>query len=163
MKDKAYFIAVFALAVLLLPMVALNMQLPAAPAQADKPAAQTEQEQPGKQEKESGKALVMALPRATPEAADPPAQRGEQSDVISQYGTREFHILDEQTGEIHRVSVRDYLCGAVAVEMPASFHIEAIKAQAVAAHTYALYQQSLQQKNADPELGGRIFPPTPPA
>lgn len=34
--------------------------------------------------------------------------------------------------------LEDYLCGVVAAEMPASFPLEALKAQAVAARTYAL-------------------------
>ncbi len=34
----------------------------------------------------------------------------------------------------------DYLVGVVAAEMPASFNIEALKAQAVAARTYAIYE-----------------------
>jgi len=33
----------------------------------------------------------------------------------------------------------DYLIGVVAAEMPASFNIEALKAQAVASRTYAVY------------------------
>ncbi|MBQ1702948.1 MAG: SpoIID/LytB domain-containing protein, partial [Oscillospiraceae bacterium] len=38
------------------------------------------------------------------------------------------------------LSMEEYLYGAVAAEMPASFHIEALKAQAVALRTYALYK-----------------------
>lgn len=36
------------------------------------------------------------------------------------------------------ISLEQYLCGVVAAEMPASFHEEALKAQAVVARTYAL-------------------------
>ena len=41
-------------------------------------------------------------------------------------------------GETLELPLEDYLCGVVAAEMPASFPPEALKAQAVAARTYAL-------------------------
>ncbi len=44
-------------------------------------------------------------------------------------------------GTTETLSMADYLFGVVAAEMPASFHIEALKAQAVAARTYALTRQ----------------------
>lgn len=37
-----------------------------------------------------------------------------------------------------RVPLETYLIGVIAAEMPASFHLEALKAQAIAARTYAL-------------------------
>lgn len=40
------------------------------------------------------------------------------------------------TGKIAKMSVEDYVYGAVCAEMPASFHKEALKAQAVASYTY---------------------------
>ena len=48
-----------------------------------------------------------------------------------------YHVYRCETGEIQDISVRDYIIGAVAAEMPVSFEPEALKAQAVAAHTYA--------------------------
>lgn len=50
-----------------------------------------------------------------------------------------FLIEDQSTGEVQQVARRDYLIGAVAAEMPVSWPDEALKAQAVAAHSYALY------------------------
>lgn len=46
---------------------------------------------------------------------------------------------DSSTGQVVELSRRDYVLGAVAAEMPVSWPDEALKAQAVAAHTYALY------------------------
>lgn len=43
-------------------------------------------------------------------------------------------------GEEREMSLEDYLQGVVAAEMPASFEPEALKAQAVAARTYAMYR-----------------------
>ncbi len=48
------------------------------------------------------------------------------------------------------LSVRDYLLGAVAAEMPASFEPEALKAQAVALRTY-LMRKLLSPSSAHPE------------
>jgi stage II sporulation protein D len=44
-------------------------------------------------------------------------------------------------GKTQRLPIEEYVKGVVAAEMPADFDIEALKAQAVAARTYALYQQ----------------------
>lgn len=51
---------------------------------------------------------------------------------------RYFNIFNIHTNEVEKVLVGDYLKGVVAAEMPVNFHIEALKAQAIAAHTYAL-------------------------
>lgn len=50
-----------------------------------------------------------------------------------------FLIEDLSTGEVQQVSKRDYLIGAAAAEMPLTWPDEALKAQIVAAHSYALY------------------------
>ena len=50
-----------------------------------------------------------------------------------------FYYRDQTTGQVEAVSRRDYLIGAVAAEMPVSWPDEALKAQAVAAHSYILY------------------------
>ena len=66
---------------------------------------------------------------AAPEAA-PAAYKGD-ADL--------FLIEDSTTGEVQQVPKRDYLIGAAAAEMPLTWPDEALKAQAVAAHSYALY------------------------
>lgn len=45
-----------------------------------------------------------------------------------------------EDGSVERLTLADYLWGVVAAEMPASFEIEALKAQTVAARTYWLSQ-----------------------
>ncbi|MDD3335290.1 MAG: stage II sporulation protein D [Eubacteriales bacterium] len=47
-----------------------------------------------------------------------------------------------QEGKIVSMSLESYVCGVVAAEMPAAYHAEALKAQAVAARTRALRQVS---------------------
>lgn len=63
-------------------------------------------------------------------------------------------IYRTETGTVETVSVRDYLIGTVGAEMPASFHPEALKAQTVAAHTYAVYCIRQQAASPDPALHG---------
>ncbi len=66
-------------------------------------------------------------------------------------------MLDITSGKTSEISVRDYLIGAVCAEMPATFESEALKAQAVAAHTYAERQHLLESENPTPELCGADF------
>src|SRR5690625_2500035 len=47
-------------------------------------------------------------------------------------------VWNARAASVHEFSLEEYVRGVVAAEMPASFHPEALKAQAVAARTYAL-------------------------
>ena len=47
-----------------------------------------------------------------------------------------YQILDANTGKVLRLTPQEYLIGVTAAEMPASYEPEALKAQAVAAHSY---------------------------
>lgn len=49
-------------------------------------------------------------------------------------------VYVKQKDEVVAMDFNEYLKGVVAAEMPADFHIEALKAQAVAARTYAYYR-----------------------
>lgn len=46
--------------------------------------------------------------------------------------------IHRRNGSILNISLEDYVIGVVGAEMPASFHIEALKSQAIIARTYAL-------------------------
>lgn len=58
-----------------------------------------------------------------------------------------FLIKDEQAGKIEKVSTTDYVIGVIAGEMSPESPMEALKAQAVAAYTYALYKRNLRIQN----------------
>lgn len=47
-------------------------------------------------------------------------------------------VKHEDTGEIEAVPFEEYITGVLAGEMPVSFHIEALKAQALAARSYVM-------------------------
>jgi len=68
---------------------------------------------------------------------------------------QEEHVLKtvvrvkrNKTGQIEDVPIEEYVFGVVSGEMPISFHIEALKAQAVAARTYVLKRMEYN-KNDD--------------
>lgn len=62
-----------------------------------------------------------------------------------------FRLYDHKTGKITKISREDYIFGVVAAEMPASYENEALKAQAVAAYTYACFYRELN-KNEEYDL-----------
>ncbi len=148
MKTLLSFFAVFSLIVFLLPLAALS------PGQAEQKTAGQEQAgafsafSPIRQESTS----------AVSSAADPaPPIREDSSSMQTVAQPESFAILDRSTGQIQKVAVLDYLYGAVAAELPPGFHPEAMKAQAVAAHTYALYCRA----HPSPDLNGADFSADP--
>ena len=68
-----------------------------------------------------------------------------------------FDVLDIKSGQVTSVLAKDYVIGAVLAEMPSSYHKEALKAQAVAAFTYALRQQQNAEISPTKELNGADF------
>lgn len=68
-----------------------------------------------------------------------------------------FLVMDKDSGEIMKVSARDYVIGAVMAEMPSSFEKEALKAQAVAARTYAVRQREKEKIRPTESLCGAHF------
>lgn len=88
---------------------------------------------------------TLALPAPTAgESAEPSDEAQPKEPVQPESGGAKMSdadfiftvLLGEKTAEY---SMQDYLPGAVAAEMPASFNLEALKAQAVAARTYICY------------------------
>ena len=71
---------------------------------------------------------------------------GEMGEVISASAKTEvqknenkgvFKVMNTEDGKITEISVEDYIIGVVSAEMPALYEEEALKAQAVAAFTFA--------------------------
>ena len=89
---------------------------------------------------------TVRLPLSSPEST---ASAPEISAAYAGDADR-FLIQDASTGQVLELSRREYLIGAVAAEMPVSWPDEALKAQAVAAHSYALY---CRDHAADPAAG----------
>ena len=77
----------------------------------------------------------------------------ETEKVITTKKTEEKNIVIKinKNNEIQKINLEDYIVGVVAGEMPASFHEEALKAQAIASRTFAMYKLEKENKEYDLE------------
>ena len=64
----------------------------------------------------------------------------------------DFQVLVED-GSVKEMDLEDYIWGVVLAEMPASYEVEALKAQAVAARTYALRTKRHENANICADYG----------
>ena len=86
--------------------------------------------------------LVSLLPgSATPEEQqETQAALSQQAEPPQAAPDSTVNVMRTGTGEVEVMSMTEYLVGVVAAEMPAQFHEQALKAQAVAAHTFTRYR-----------------------
>lgn len=113
----------------------------------------------------SGRTERTEKKSAAPETAEAPdtEESTEAPDTVAEEKTaaadpgEPYKVLDMASGQVIEVPVRDYVIGAVCAEMPASFHEEALKAQAVAAHTYAERQRIRERRSPTADLMGADF------
>ena len=75
--------------------------------------------------------------------------------LISSSNTTYFYtepnikVKDNNKAEVTTMNLEEYIIGVVAAEMPASFNLEALKAQAIASRTYAVYKMETSNKEYD--------------
>jgi len=76
----------------------------------------------------------------TPNKTEPakPTEPPKKEEISKPVAYKNPITIKRSNGTILTLELEDYLIGVVSAEMPASFHSEALKAQAVAARTYAL-------------------------
>lgn len=129
MKRALLPIALFALLTYCLPLVSLLV-----PVLADGGAGQSAPaaEEAGGGEGRSPAAQFLA-PAASGQEEQQPAGSAADSEVI--------RLWDAGSQQVLEVPLLEYLIGAAASEMPVTWPDEALKAQAVASHSYALYQR----------------------
>ena len=84
---------------------------------------------------------ILSMGKQQAVAAESPSEVIEDPAV----GADSFRVLREDSGEIEVIDSFTYLCGVVAAEMPASYETEALKAQVVAAYTFACYRRETRQ------------------
>lgn len=123
MKDLFKITGMFALFIMLIPMIGFIAR--------DENAASEPEE------------TVVSVTKEAPEKAYETSSYSE-----------EFSVLDCATGQVMTMTMEEYIKGAVLGEMPASYGIEALKAQAVAVHTYAVRRIEQQKEAPEPELMG---------
>lgn len=66
------------------------------------------------------------------------------------YKYERVRFYNIRTGIAEEINMDEYIKGVVAAEMPAAFHIEALKAQAIAARTYAI-SRSIKYRDGHPD------------
>ncbi len=75
-----------------------------------------------------------------------------ENDIISSLEKTMIRLLRTQQNEVIELPLEEYVKGVLAAEMPASFELEALKAQAIVARTYTMYQMEHhldKHENAD--------------
>ena len=90
-----------------------------------------------------------------------PAQSAPSPDTSSPSASDTFRVLDTDSGKVVELSERDFLIGTVANELYPTYHIEAMKAQAVAAYTYYSRKRTAQRANPSADLKGADFSDVP--
>lgn len=104
-------------------------------------------------------ALMGGQPLQTTEPAviSPPINNTSDKIKPDQPEPLTYKVLNHKTGEILTLSPLEYIKGVVAAEMPIEFHSNALSAQAIAAHTYALRQIDSELTTPTPELLGAFL------
>ena len=88
-------------------------------------------------------------------AQDADKEQQENSEKIPQEETIKVYFHKED--KVKELPMKEYIKSVVCAEMPASFEEEAIKAQAVIAHTYTMHIINAKAENPDESLkGGQI-------
>lgn len=75
-------------------------------------------------------------------------EKGSFNDISLKYLDCVKVRVKRSSGDIENIPLEDYVVGVVSGEMPASFEVEALKAQSVASRTYVL-KKILSNKNSD--------------
>lgn len=71
---------------------------------------------------------------ANPEVEEPQYEKADYGDLST------INLLHSDTGEVETIEFDTYLYGVVSAEMPASYELEALRAQAIVARTYTIYK-----------------------
>lgn len=85
---------------------------------------------------------LVALPDSKSVAAATTVKGVNEVPKAKEAVSESFRVCVSDTGEITEIDAQDYIFGVVAAEMPALYHEEALKAQAVAAYTYACVRKA---------------------
>jgi len=75
-------------------------------------------------------------------------QKNQESSETQKTENETFLVYFPDSDKVEEMSARDYVIGVLAGEMPLSYEDEALKAQAVAAYTYAVYKKNGTKSDA---------------
>lgn len=106
--------------------------------------------------------LLVPLPTVKPRSfVETPPVLTDEPIAQSPSDTAVFKVLDADAGVLYTFSERDFLIYTVASEMPASYPLEALKAQTVASYTYYHYEKAHRDKNSMAAKHGADFSAVP--
>ena len=71
--------------------------------------------------------------------------------------SKTIKVKNEKTGQIKEIPFEEYIKGVVSGEMPASYNIEALKAQAVASRSYALYHMNGKEYDVTNTTSSQVY------
>lgn len=95
--------------------------------------------------------LFFTTPKDTVEtvAKENNIDNKEENEYYGDYN--KIRLLHNETGQVEEVELDTYLLNVVSAEMPASYEIEALKAQAIVARTYTIHKikNVVKHENAD--------------
>ena len=69
-----------------------------------------------------------------------PEETVKQQEQYDYQKYKTIKLLHQESGQVEELNIDEYLYGVVSSEMPANYEIEALKAQAIVARTYTIYQ-----------------------
>lgn len=151
MKYYLFLFGLLAAVMVLLPLLNLPKRGGDAP---EPPAVSSSQQAPprarisaGNQEQNSEASSPQQQEQPAKEAAALPVSRVESL-------SEPVKLFDSATGRVVTMSQQEYVLGAVCSEMPPQFHPEALKAQAVAAHSYLLRCKEQESRAPTERLRG---------
>ena len=76
---------------------------------------------------------------------------------IKYISSKTIKVKNEKSGEIKEIPFEEYIKGVVSGEMPASYELEALKAQAVAARSYALYHMNGKEYDVTNTTSSQVY------
>lgn len=98
-------------------------------------------------------AVLLICPLAATGGAKAPEKSGnEVTKTNIQDDGDSILVLSSSTKKINEIDMFEYVVGAVAAEMPPTYHSQALRAQAAVCYTYAVKKRS----SPDPTLGGAV-------
>ena len=96
--------------------------------------------------------ICFALPAILTETSFETSNDAVQNEKVHDYNEfGKIKLLHCKDGSIEELGLDEYLYGVVSAEMPATFEIEALKAQAIVARTYTIYK-AMHGKHGDANI-----------
>ena len=65
---------------------------------------------------------------------------------------KKIKLLHQDTKKVEEVNLDEYIACVVSAEMPVSYDIEALKAQAIVARTYTIYKITTSKKHSEADI-----------